>query len=78
MRAAEELGVTYVEARAQQMNYKQITINNRVLMEFLKNLSAGLGIRMLYDGRFSFSSTNGLNRDSILEAIEKAVSAASF
>lgn len=77
MRAAEELGVTYVEARAQQMNYKQITINNRV-MEFLKNLSAGLGIRMLYDGRFSFSSTNGLNRDSILEAIEKAVSAASF
>lgn len=73
---AEALGATYVEARAQQTNYELITVDNGVLKEFSKTFSAGLGIRVLYDGRFGFSSTNDLNRDSIREAVEKAVSAA--
>lgn len=73
---AEKLGTTYVEARAQRTNYELITIDNGVLKEFSKTFSAGLGIRVFYNGRFGFSSTNDLNRESVKEAVEKAISAA--
>ncbi|MCX8183289.1 MAG: TldD/PmbA family protein [Crenarchaeota archaeon] len=73
---AEKLGTTYVEIRAQRTNYELITIDNGVLKEFSKTFSAGLGIRVFYDGRFGFSSTNDLNRESVKEAVEKAISAA--
>ncbi|MBO3799162.1 MAG: TldD/PmbA family protein [Thermoproteota archaeon] len=73
---AEKLGATYVEARAQRTNYELVTIDNGVLKEFSKTFSAGLGIRVFYDSRFGFSSTNDLNRESVKEAVEKAISAA--
>jgi TldD protein len=73
---AEELGATYVEARAQRASYELITVDNGVLKEFSKTFSAGLGIRVFYGNRFGFSSTNVLNRESVREAVEKAISAA--
>jgi TldD protein len=73
---AEKMGVTYVEVRAQRTNYELITIDNGVLKEFSKNFSAGLGIRVFYNNRFGFSSTNDLNRENVREAVEKAISAA--
>jgi TldD protein len=73
---AEELGATYVEARAQRASYELITVDNGILKEFSKTFSAGLGIRVFYGNRFGFSSTNVLNRESVREAVEKAISAA--
>lgn len=76
MRTAESLGATYVEVRAQGMNYELITVDNGVLKEFSKTFSAGLGIRVLYNGRFGFSSTNDLSYDGVRETVGKAISAA--
>ncbi|MEM3026790.1 MAG: DNA gyrase modulator, partial [Thermoproteota archaeon] len=73
---AEKLGATYVEARAQRTNYELITVDNGILKEFSKTFSAGLGVRVLYNGGFGFSSTNELTRESVEDAVRKAISAA--
>lgn len=76
LNTAEALGAAYVEVRTQRTNYDLITIDNGVLKEFSKTFSAGLGIRVLYNGSFGFSSTNDMNHDSVRGAVEKAISAA--
>ena len=76
LRIAETLGASYVEVRAQLISYELITVDNTVLREFSRTYRAGLGIRVLYNGSFGFSSTNELSEDSIRETVSRAITAA--
>ncbi|MEO3993033.1 MAG: TldD/PmbA family protein [Desulfurococcaceae archaeon TW002] len=76
LRIAEVLGASYAEVRTQLISYELVTVDNGVLREFSKTYRAGLGIRVLYNGSFGFSSTNELSRDSIRETVSRAITAA--
>lgn len=76
LKIAEVLGASYAEVRTQLVSYELITVDNGVLREFSRNYRAGLGIRVLYDGGFGFSSTNELNEDNIRETVSRAITAA--
>ncbi len=76
LRIAEILGVSYAEVRTQLVSYELVTVDNGVLREFSKAYRAGLGVRVLYNGSFGFSSTNELGKDSIRETVSRAIAAA--
>ena len=76
LKHALKLGPQYVEVRAQEYIYEFVRVDNGVLREYSKNNSAGIGIRVLYDGRLGFSSTNILREEEILRCVEDAISAA--
>ena len=70
------LGPQYVEVKAQEYVYEFIRVNNGVLKEYSKSNTAGIGVRVLYDGRLGFSSTNILREEEILKSVEESISAA--
>lgn len=76
LRIAEVSGVSYAEVRTQLILYELITVDNGVLREFSRTYRAGLGIRVLYNGSFGFSSSNELDEDSIRETVSRAIAAA--
>ena len=76
LKIAEVLGASYAEVRTQLISYELITVDNSVLREFSRTYRAGLGIRVLYNGSFGFSSTNELDKDSIRETVSRAITAA--
>ncbi|MEM2074654.1 MAG: TldD/PmbA family protein [Zestosphaera sp.] len=76
LRVAEVLGVSYAEVRTQSVTYELIVADNSVLREFSKTFRMGLGVRVLYNGSFGFSSTNELNKVSVEEVVNRAVATA--
>ncbi len=73
---AESSGASYAEVRTQLTTYELVTADNGVLKEFSKVFRAGLGVRVLYEGRFGFSSTNDLSEVSVDKVVERAMAAA--
>jgi len=73
---AELKGATLAEVRAQILTFESATADNGVLKEFSRTLGAGIGVRVLYSGRYGFSATNTLSKESVLKAVENAFSAA--
>lgn len=76
LRHAESMGATLAEVRAQAIVSESVTADNGVLKEFSRTLRAGIGVRVLYSGRYGFSATNTLSKEAVLKAVENAFSAA--
>jgi len=76
LKKAELMGADLAEVRAQALVAESIRADNGVLKEFSRTLRAGIGIRVLYSGRYGFSATNTLSREAVLKAVENAFSAA--
>ncbi len=73
---AGSMGATLAEVRAQAIVSESVTADNGVLKEFSRTLRAGIGVRVLYSGRYGFSATNRLSKEAVLKAVENALSAA--
>jgi len=76
LKHAEAKGADLAEVRAQAIIAENITADNGVLKEFSRTLRAGIGIRVLYFGRYGFSATNTLSKEAVAKAVENALSAA--
>ena len=76
MKHAINLGSQYAEARGQEYLYEFVRADNGTIKEFSRNSRAGIGIRVLYNGRIGFSSTNVLSDESAKRIAELAVSSA--
>ncbi len=70
------LGASYVEVRGQEYLYEIVRAVNTSVKEYSLTSRKGLGVRVLLDGRFGFSSTNVLRESEVLKAVEEAVAAA--
>jgi len=73
---ASGLGAEYADARAQEVDTLTVTVENDALRAIESMRSKGIGIRVLCDGAWGFSSTNALDTESVERAVSDAVSAA--
>ncbi|MEM1720359.1 MAG: DNA gyrase modulator [Desulfurococcaceae archaeon] len=71
-----DLGASYVEVRFQDDYGYDITLRNGKIIGVSFNRDRGVGIRALINGSLGFASTNNMGFESLLEALEKAVSRA--
>ncbi|MDV3103477.1 TldD/PmbA family protein [Thermococcus waiotapuensis] len=70
---ALELGASYAEARFEEKSGTSLTMKNGS-PEGLEILAdKGIGVRVLVDGGMGFASTNVLTKESVAEAVQKAV-----
>lgn len=68
--------VSYADVRLQESVYELVVVDNESLKEYSKTFKKGLGVRVLVDGAWGFSSTNELEWSKVEEAVERAVSSA--
>ena len=73
---ARSLGASYAEARYHRLGGYGYTLMNGELVSASYTDSRGVAVRVIVDGSLGFSSTNRLDRQSILEAVERAVKSA--
>ncbi len=76
LKHAEKLGVELAEVRGQVFSNESLVADNGVIKEFSSTFGSGVGIRVLYGGRYGFSATNRLVKEAVLRAVEMALSAA--
>lgn len=76
IKAAEQLGVEYAEARLHIYQYELVRADNGVLRDYSLTRRAGIGIRVIYNKRMGFASTNSMDREDIREAVLSAISSA--
>ncbi|ASJ04717.1 TldD/PmbA family protein [Thermococcus barossii] len=70
---ALELGASYAEARFEEKNGTSLAMKNGNPEGLQVLADRGMGIRVLVDGGMGFASTNVLTRESVGEAVKKAV-----
>ncbi|AFL96075.1 zinc-dependent protease, TldD/PmbA family 2 [Thermococcus cleftensis] len=70
---ALELGASYAEARFEEKNGTSLAIKNGNPEGLQVLADRGIGVRVLVDGGMGFASTNVLTRESVSEAVRKAV-----
>ncbi len=70
------LGASYVEARYHRIEVFEIVARNGQLVAAGTSVREGVAVRTIYQGALAFSSTPILSRESIGEAVERAVSRA--
>ncbi|NJF24660.1 TldD/PmbA family protein [Thermococcus sp. Bubb.Bath] len=70
---ALELGADYGEARFEEKNGTSLSMKNGNPEGLEVLADRGIGVRVLVDGGMGFASTNVLTRDSVAEAVKKAV-----
>lgn len=68
--------VQYAEARFHKRTSSEIRIASGELEEAKVSRIAGVGIRVLVDGAWGFSSTNNISKNSLLRALSNAVAIA--
>ncbi len=73
---AQELGAEYAEARMEFISGMDSLLKNGNPEVSGFDKDAGIGIRVLVNGALGFSSTNRLDRDSVLKATERGVNMA--
>jgi TldD protein len=69
---ATKLGAQYSEARVHRIEEFEVVSRNGIIVGSAKDISNGVGIRVLVDGALGFSSTNILTKESIAKAVETA------
>ncbi len=69
-------GVQYAEARFHKRTSSEIRIVTGELEEARISTIAGVGIRVLADGAWGFSSTNNTSKKSMVEALDDAIAIA--
>ncbi len=65
--------VTYADVKFLERNSVSVTVKNGVIEGTNKTLSAGIGIKILFNGGYGFASTNVLDRENIGKTVEKAL-----
>ena len=70
---AQELGASYAEARFEEKKGTEIVMKNGNLEGLGILADRGIGIRVLVNGGMGFASTNVLTKESVSEAVKKAV-----
>ncbi|USS40362.1 TldD/PmbA family protein [Thermococcus aggregans] len=70
---AQELGASYAEARFEEKNGTEIVMKNGNPEGLGIIADRGIGVRVLVNGGMGFASTNVLTKESISEAVKKAV-----
>ena len=70
---AQELGASYAEARFEEKKGTEIVMKNGNLEGLGILADRGIGIRVLVNGGMGFASTNILTKESVSEAVKKAV-----
>ena len=68
-----ELGASYVELRYQEIKDFRINVKNESIDVFRTSNIKGVGIRVIADGAWGFSSTSFVDKDSLLDSVKKAV-----
>ena len=70
IRLAMDLGVEYVDARAEQIHSTAIRLTNDRFEQAVSGFDQGLGVRMLYKGAWGFSSTSSLELKDIQAVVK--------
>ena len=70
---AQEVGASYAEARFEEKKGTEIVMKNGNLEGLGILADRGIGIRVLVNGGMGFASTNVLTKESVSEAVKKAV-----
>jgi len=70
---AQEMEASYAEARFEEKNGTEIIMKNGNPEGLGILADRGIGIRVLVDGGMGFASTNVLTKESVSEAVKKAV-----
>ena len=73
LRKAERLGASFADARYQEYSYENIVVDNRVLKSYSSTKSTGIGVRVIANKTWGFSSTTELTKEAVKRAVEKAV-----
>jgi len=73
---ARSLGASYAEARYHSHKNFGITSRNGLLVSSGSSISRGVGVRVVVEGSLGFASTNKIDRESLRNAVEKAVNIA--
>jgi len=71
-----ELGARFCEARFFEERFSGISIENGVAKSLSSGITRGIGLRVIFNDRWGFASTNVLTRESVRRALEDAVGAA--
>ena len=69
----QELGASYAEARFEEKNGTSLAMKNGNPEGLGILADRGIGIRVLVNGGMGFSSTNVLTKESVFEAVKRAV-----
>lgn len=76
IRYAETLGASYAEARFHKYYYELLRADNGVLKDYSITRRAGIGVRVVYGHKLGFASTNSLNKEDLMKAVNRAITAA--
>lgn len=69
----KHLGATYVDVRIIDQQYQFIETKDLTVAGFNQGTSLGMGVRVIADGGWGFSSTQKLTRAAIAQAVKRAV-----
>ncbi|MGQ4892402.1 MAG: TldD/PmbA family protein [Candidatus Njordarchaeia archaeon] len=67
------LGASFVELRYQEIKDFRINVKNENVDVFRTSSVKGVGVRVVADGAWGFSSTSFLDKDSLMESVKNAV-----
>lgn len=70
------LGASYVEARANERSGDSIVIQDGNADKLYHSDTAGIGVRVLVDGRWGFASMSGIDLDMALDTLSSAIASA--
>jgi len=73
LKLGEQLGIDFLDARIQRYHSELVVLDNGVVRELTVNEYQGVGIRVVVNGLVGYSSTNSLDKESIREAVERAL-----
>lgn len=68
----EESSTEYTEARFHQREKNQMILRKSEIEDITSEIYSGVGIRVLYEGAWGFSSVNSMDKDSLHKALETA------
>ena len=71
---AKKTGVQYADIRFRNTSEELIQTNNDILKHYHRGDDVGVGIRVLKNGRWGFSATHNLKKDSLEKALKNAIS----
>lgn len=72
----ESRGAGFVDIRFHDRTYELIVLDNGVVKQYTVSTSKGVGVRVVVDKFFGYASTNRLDKDSLMEAVDRAISVA--
>ncbi len=66
-------GVSYADVKFLERKSVSASVKNAIVEGTNKSLSAGIGIKVLYQGGYGFASTNILDRENIEKTVARAI-----